>query len=132
MIALGLLFVRLLCDRFKPRRQLEGEILALRHQLNILRRARDRAFAVGRSIWLYRRCPSILNAITVVRPETVLALAWNGFRRLLAMEVSDAGQQLRGPSRKRNQFLYVYGYGSVSLCQYGFSCSGLFARTNIG
>jgi hypothetical protein len=36
MIALGLLFLRLLYTRFKPRRQLEAEILALRHQLNIL------------------------------------------------------------------------------------------------
>jgi hypothetical protein len=83
MIALGLLFVRLLCDRFKPRRQLEAEILALRHQLNILHRARvrpplrwvDRALF----IWLYRRCPSILNAITVVRPETVLRWHRMGF-----------------------------------------------------
>ena len=39
MIALELLFLRLLYDRFKPRRQLEAEILALRHQLNILHRA---------------------------------------------------------------------------------------------
>ena len=29
MIALGLLFLRLLCDRFKPRQQLESEILGL-------------------------------------------------------------------------------------------------------
>jgi hypothetical protein len=36
MIALGLLFLRLPCDRFKPRQQLEAEILVLRHQLNIL------------------------------------------------------------------------------------------------
>jgi len=33
---LGLLFRRLLCDRFKPRQQLEAKILVLRHQLNIL------------------------------------------------------------------------------------------------
>jgi hypothetical protein len=33
---LGLLFLRLLCDRFKPRQQLEAEILVLRHQVNIL------------------------------------------------------------------------------------------------
>jgi hypothetical protein len=42
MIALGLLFLRLPCDRFKPRQQLEAEILVLRHQLNILHRARGR------------------------------------------------------------------------------------------
>jgi hypothetical protein len=65
MIALGLLFLCLLCDRFKPRRQLEAEILALRHQLNILQRrapGRPRLRWVDRAlfIWLYRRCPSIV------------------------------------------------------------------------
>jgi hypothetical protein len=74
MIALGLLFLRLLCDRFKPRQQLEAEILALRHQLNVLHRAPGRPHLrrVDRAlfIWLYRRWPRILN--TVVRPETVL------------------------------------------------------------
>ena len=84
MIALGLLFLCLLCDRFKPRRQLEAEILVLRHQLNILqRRARGRPHLrwVDRAlfIWLYRRCPSILNATTVVRPETILRWHRMGF-----------------------------------------------------
>src|ERR1700757_1587858 len=75
MIAIGLLFVRMLCDCFKPRQQLQAEILVLRHQLNVLRqraprrphlRWTDRALL----IWLYRRCPRILSAITIVRPET--------------------------------------------------------------
>src|SRR5207244_9684907 len=66
MIAIGLLFVRMLCDCFKSRRQLEAEILVLRHQLNVLRqrapnrlhlRWADRALF----IWLYRRCPRILD-----------------------------------------------------------------------
>src|SRR5260370_35891236 len=76
MIAIGLLFVRMLCDCFKPRQQLQAEMLVLRHQLNVLRqraprrphlRWADRALV----IWLYRRCPRILSAITIVRPETV-------------------------------------------------------------
>ena len=36
MVAIGLLFIRMLCDCFKPRQQLETEILVLRHQLNVL------------------------------------------------------------------------------------------------
>src|SRR5262245_16933004 len=37
MIAIGLLFVRILCDCFKSRQQLEAEIMVLlRHQLNVL------------------------------------------------------------------------------------------------
>jgi hypothetical protein len=84
MIALGLLFLRLLCDRFKPRQQLEAEILVLRHQLNILQQrapGRPHLRWVDRAlfIWLYRRCPPILNAITVVRPETVLRWHRMGF-----------------------------------------------------
>ena len=84
MIALGLLFLRLLCDRFTPQQQLEAEILVLRHQLNILQQrapGRPRLRWVDRAlfIWLYRRCPSILNAITVVRPETVLRWHRIGF-----------------------------------------------------
>jgi hypothetical protein len=77
MIALGLLFIRLLRDRFKPRQQLGAEIVALRHQLNILQQrapGRPHLRWVDRAlfIWLYRRYPPILNAITVVRPETAL------------------------------------------------------------
>src|ERR1700739_2151376 len=77
MIAIGLLFIRMLCDCFKPRQQLQAELLVLRHQLNVLRqraprrphlRWADRALL----IWLYRRVPRILSAITIVRPETVL------------------------------------------------------------
>jgi hypothetical protein len=73
MIAIGLLFVRMLCDCFKSRRRLEAEILVLRHQLNVLRqRAPHRAHLrwADRAlfIWLYRRCPRILDAITIVSP----------------------------------------------------------------
>src|SRR5258708_9312025 len=84
MIAIGLLVGRMLCDCFKPRQQLQAEMLVLRHQLNVLRqraprrphlRWADRALF----IWLYRRCPRILSAITIVRPETVLRWHRMGF-----------------------------------------------------
>jgi hypothetical protein len=78
------LFLRLLCDRFKPRQQLEAEILVLRHQLNILQQrapGRPHLRWVDRALFirLYRRGPRILNAITVVRPETVLRWHRMGF-----------------------------------------------------
>jgi hypothetical protein len=84
MIAIGLLFVRMLCDCFKSRRRLEAEILVLRHQLNVLQqrvprrlhlRWADRALF----IWLYRRCPRILDATTIVRPETIVRWHRIGF-----------------------------------------------------
>src|SRR6516164_8996702 len=78
MIAIAFLFVRMVYDCFKPGRRLEAEILILRHQLNILQQHAPRRKLqlrwVDRAlfIWLYRRCPRILSAITVVRPETIL------------------------------------------------------------
>ena len=101
MIVLGLLFLRLLCDRFKPRQQLEVEILVLRHQLNILQQrapGRPHLRWVDRAlfIWLYRRCPSILNAITVVRPETVIRGAgFRANRRWRSRPRRDRGCRLR-------------------------------------
>ena len=91
MIAIGLLFVRMLCDRFRSLQQLEVEILVLRHQLNILqRRPRspttytwvDRALF----IWLYRRCPRTLDAM-IVRTRDRGAVASHGLCRLLAVGV---------------------------------------------
>jgi hypothetical protein len=84
MIAIGLLFIRMLFDCFKPRQQLEAEILVLRHQLNVLqqrapRRPHVRWLDRALFIWLYRRCPRILSAITIIRPETVLRWHRRGF-----------------------------------------------------
>ena len=77
MFAIAFLFFRVLCDCFKSRRRLEAEILMLRHQLSVLQRRTphrpyltwaDRALFV----WLYRRFPCILDALTIVRPETIV------------------------------------------------------------
>jgi hypothetical protein len=59
MIAIASLFVRLLCDCFKPQQRLEAEILILRHQLNILQQRAPRRLHLRWAdralfIWLYR------------------------------------------------------------------------------
>jgi hypothetical protein len=64
----------MVCDYFKSRPQLEAEIVILRHQLNLLQRRaprRPHLRWVDRAlfIWLYRRCPRVLRAITIVRPD---------------------------------------------------------------
>ena len=38
-------------------------------------------------VWLYRLFPSVLNAVTIVQPETVIRWHRAGFR--LALEVDD-------------------------------------------
>jgi transposase InsO family protein len=69
---------------FRSRASLEAEILVLRHQLNIQRRhppkrltfrAMDRLIFVG----LYRLVPRTLNALTIVKPETVVRWHRAGF-----------------------------------------------------
>jgi transposase InsO family protein len=84
MMAIAFLFVRMLGDCFKSRQRLEAEILVLRHQLNVLQqRAPRRVHLQWASralfIWLYRCCPRILDAITIVRPETVVRWHRMGF-----------------------------------------------------
>jgi hypothetical protein len=85
MIALLCFFLTLLASPFKSKSRLEAENAALRHQLIVLRRRvrgrvqltnGDRLFLVQ----LYRWFPSVLKAITIIRPET-LVLASAGFRR---------------------------------------------------
>jgi hypothetical protein len=84
MFAITFLFVRVLCDCFKSRRRLEAEVLVLRHQLNVLQqRAPRRLYLtwIDRAlfVWLYRDFPRILDAITILRPETIVRWHRKGF-----------------------------------------------------
>jgi len=74
-----------LIGSFRLRTSLEAENLILRHQLNVLRRKSperltfgllDRLIFVG----LYRLAPNILDALAVVKPETVIKWHRAGFR----------------------------------------------------
>jgi hypothetical protein len=86
MIALVSFFLTLLVSPFKSRSRLEAENAALRHQLIVLRRKvrgglqltnGDRLFLVQ----LYRWSPSVLRAIMIIRPETLVRWHRSGFRR---------------------------------------------------
>jgi hypothetical protein len=84
MIAIAFLFACMLCDCFKSRRRLEAEILALRHRVNVLQQRAPRRLHLRWAdralfIWLYRRCPRILDAVTIVRPEIVVRWRRVGF-----------------------------------------------------
>jgi hypothetical protein len=68
----------------KSRRRLEAENLVLRHQANILRRrssGRPRLSNADRMafVWLYRLCPSVVDAVAIIRPETVIHWHRRGF-----------------------------------------------------
>jgi hypothetical protein len=67
------------------RARLEAENLLLRQQLIVLRRkspTRVRPWNIDRLllVWLYRLYPSLLDAIIIVQPETVLRWHRRGFR----------------------------------------------------
>jgi hypothetical protein len=114
MIAIGLLFVRMLCDRFKSPGRLEAEILVLRHQLNILQqRAHGRRLHLGwvdraLFVWLYRCCPRILNVVTIVKPETAVRWHRKGFAAYWRWKSRSPGgrpriaQEIRDLIRKRS------------------------------
>ena len=72
-------------SRLKSRASLEAENIILRQQVIVLSRkapSRVRLRNIDRLIfaWLYQSFPSILNAIIVVKPETVIRWHRRGFR----------------------------------------------------
>ncbi|MGH8032474.1 MAG: integrase core domain-containing protein [Luteimonas sp.] len=86
MIALIRLALAVFASLFKSRSRLEAENTALRQQLIVLRRKMlgrvrltngDRLFFR----WLYRLFPSVLPALVLVRPETLVRWHRAGFRR---------------------------------------------------
>src|SRR5262245_34871449 len=70
---------------FRPRAALEAEILVLRHQLNILRRKSPKRVALSSIdrlvlVGLYWLAPGVLDALKIIRPETVIRWHRAGFR----------------------------------------------------
>jgi hypothetical protein len=91
-------------DLFTSRRRLEAENLLLRHQLAIaLRRAPPRLRLRGSDrallVWITGLWPSLLGAIQVVQPETVLRWHRAGFELSGAgsHEIGQGGQELIAP-----------------------------------
>src|SRR6476660_876654 len=75
----------LLLGLVRSRRSLEAENLALRHQLNVLRRSAPKRAALSNFdrlifVCLYRIAARILDAITIFEPETVIRWHQAGFR----------------------------------------------------
>src|SRR5579862_2008260 len=70
---------------FRSRAGLEAEILVLRHQLNVLRRKSPKRLAfrsTDRLVFagLYRLAPEVLDAVKILKPETVIRWHRAGFR----------------------------------------------------
>jgi putative transposase len=77
--------VYLVSFRVRSRGSLELELVALQHQVTVLRRQRPsqpRLFAADRLlwVWLYRIWPKVLDAMVLVKPATVIDWPRKGFR----------------------------------------------------
>jgi len=106
MIALLSLFLRILVSPFKTQARLEAEISVLRHQLNVLRRqapSKPRLTVVDRLIfvWLYRLFPSVLSAVSVMEPETVIRWHRMGFRLYWRLKSRSRGGRPKMPGEIR-------------------------------
>jgi hypothetical protein len=86
MIGLLCFALAVLASPFKSKLRLEAENAVLRHQLIVVRRrlpgrvrltSHDRWFLIH----LYRWFPSILQVLTIIRPETLVRWHRAGFRR---------------------------------------------------
>ena len=86
MMALLCFVLTVLASLFKSKSRLEAENAALRHQLIVLqRKVRGRVRLTNSDrlffIQLYRWFPSVLKAIMIIRPETIVRWHRAGFRR---------------------------------------------------
>src|SRR6202171_6263474 len=85
MITILSALVSLLSFRVRSRASLELEVVALRHQVAVLRRQRPgrlRLLCADRLlwVWLYRIWPRALHAMVLVKPATVVQWHRRGFR----------------------------------------------------
>ena len=85
MIRLLRFILGILASAFKSKSRLEAENAVLRHQLIVLRRKmRGRPWLTNNDRWffiqLYRWFPSILQVLTIIRPETLVRWHRAGFR----------------------------------------------------
>src|SRR5215469_2721407 len=85
MVGIVELLLGWLGSLLKSRQRLQSENLILRHQLNILRRRIRGSVRLSNSdrlvlVWLYRLCPSVVNAVAIIRPETLVRWHRCGFK----------------------------------------------------
>src|SRR5258707_14469286 len=72
------LILGILASRFKARATLEAENLVLRQQINVLRRQMPKRPHLNNTdrflfVWLYRWFPSVLEAVSVFLPGTIIS-----------------------------------------------------------
>src|SRR6266403_2567996 len=103
MIGLLCFALAVLASPFKSKLRLQAENAVLRHQLIVLRRRlHGRVRFTNNDRWffiqLYRWFPSILQALTIIRPETLVRWHRAGFR-VLGLEGAPTGRAAKDRDR---------------------------------
>jgi hypothetical protein len=88
--------VSLFAFRFRSRASLEIDLIAVRHQLAVLRRQRPRRPQLSSldrllRVWLYRIWPQVIDAMVLVKPATVVAMASQRLPVSLALAITPSG-----------------------------------------
>src|SRR5258708_33086584 len=91
---------------FRSKARLEAEILVLRQQISVLRRTSPKRLAFGSFdrwvfVGLYRLVPGIVDALAIVRPETVVRWHRAGFRLFWRWKSRRRGGRPRVPPEIR-------------------------------
>ena len=106
MLGLATLVFHLLLALFKSRQRLEAENAALRQQLIVLARRAPKRLRLTNSdrlifVCLYRLFPSILDALLILKPETVLRWHRAGLRALWRWKSRPRGGRPKIPAEVR-------------------------------
>src|SRR5262249_27656166 len=85
MVAVLSAVVSIFAFRFRSRASLELKLIALQHQLAVLRRQRPGRPQLSTLdpllwVWLYRTWPQVIDAMVLVKPTTVVQRHCKGFR----------------------------------------------------
>jgi hypothetical protein len=124
MIAILILLRSLLGSFFKARARITVENLLLRHQLNIARRHGPKRAHLSNwdrwgLVWVYRIAPDALNAVSVVRPETVIRWHRQGFRARWRWKSRARGGRPRIPQELRDLVREIAQPASAQFSQQG-------------
>jgi hypothetical protein len=91
---------------FRPRASLHAEILVLRHQLNVLQRKSPKRLVfnnIDRLVFagLYGLAPNVLDALKILKPETVVRWHRAGFRAYWRWKSRSRGGRPRASAEVR-------------------------------
>jgi hypothetical protein len=92
-----------LAGLFRSRVRLEAGILTLRQQINVLGRKSRKRFVFGtfdRLVFVgqFRFAPGIVDALAIVRPETVVRWSPGWISIVLALEIQAARRETERPA----------------------------------